>query len=140
MSTKKFKTQYNHKPSKEDLEHNFGPSLTVPDQSLSVSELLRRHRAGLPIDGKKMTFYDDEGNQETMEFPDVRKMDISEIQEMIEKNREYIKELQESVETANLLIREKEQYEKLKAKYKEQEIPFEEVKKDEKPKNNDSKS
>lgn len=69
-------------------EKNTMPSMTVPDQSMSIQEILRRFASGLPVGGAKVAFYDDGENP----MPDPRKMDLAEWQETREN---YIAELKE---------------------------------------------
>lgn len=68
----------------KDYEENNSLSLTIPDQSMSVSEMLERQAKGLPISFNAGTpyFLGDE------EMPDIHKMDLSEIQDL----REFIAE------------------------------------------------
>lgn len=56
------------------------PSLTVPDQTMSIRTLLERYARGLPIGGRVDEYYDED---DTM--PDYRTLDLSEIQELQEE-------------------------------------------------------
>lgn len=49
-------------------EVNKMPSLTVPDQTMSISEIMRRFAAGLPVGGARVPLYeeDDESEENTM--------------------------------------------------------------------------
>lgn len=59
---------------------NFGPSQAVPDQTLSLRELLRRHASGLPLAGNiREPQYDEENVQ--LNFAS---MDLADLQEMAE--------------------------------------------------------
>lgn len=59
-------------------ESNFSPSEAVPDQSLTVRELLRRHSAGTLQDiAHADVFYNDD-------MPDLRGLDIIEKRQMLE--------------------------------------------------------
>lgn len=90
----KFRTQWTGqigKPRVFDLKAQ--PSLTVPDQSMTISEILKRHARGLPImGGKKMIFeavenagFDDD------RLPDLSKMDYAEKEAFLDDiNRELI--------------------------------------------------
>lgn len=96
-----FQTQYNR--TIDDIEAyneiNVGASLTVPDQSLSIREIIARNQAGIPLTGERIAmYYDDE------EMPDLKKMDLSEIHELQQRN-------QATMDRIN-----KELYEKDKAK------------------------
>lgn len=56
------------------------PSMTVPDQTMSIRTILERYSRGLPIGGRTDDYYDEE---DTM--PDYRTLDLSEIQELREE-------------------------------------------------------
>lgn len=68
----KFKTQFNAEPSKGEV--NTQPSQTIPDQSLSVKEIMRRYASGLPLEGQRVPLY--EGEEEAT--PDFANMDLAE--------------------------------------------------------------
>lgn len=65
------------------------PSLTVPDQTMSLKEILSRHARGLPISGKTSPVYD-----ETEEYlPDPTKMDLADRQQYAKQLKEELAEL-----------------------------------------------
>lgn len=88
----------NHYDNKnyDDREVNKGKSLTIPDQSMSVAELMRRYASGLPLAGERVPFYDSDFD---IEVPDLKKLDLAEIQELKEQYATqvefYKKQLQE---------------------------------------------
>lgn len=57
-------------------EKNYQPSLTIPDQTLPLRELIDRFTRGLPVTSFKPVY--DEDNS----LPDPRKMDLAEYNEM----------------------------------------------------------
>lgn len=65
-------------------EVNEGVSLTVPDQTLTVSQILERYTRGLPLGGK-VPIYDEEDT-----LPDVRTLDLAELQELREQYEEEL--------------------------------------------------
>lgn len=71
----KFKTPYNAVPSKGEI--NSDPSMTVPDQSMSVQEIMRRYASGLPLGGQRVPIY--HGEDEFL--PDFDKLDLAEQQQ-----------------------------------------------------------
>lgn len=73
-----FKTTWNAKTFPRDKETSFAPSKTIPDQAMSVKELLVRHTRGLPISGAKVPMYDAE---EDDTLPDFKHMDLAELEE-----------------------------------------------------------
>lgn len=97
-------------------EENDGQSLSIPDQSLTVAQMLERQSKGLPISFNQGTPYylGDE------EMPDVQKMDISEIQDL----KEFIYEKKKAAQEAAVAQRQRKdqaladelaEYRKLKA-------------------------
>lgn len=79
----KFKTQYNATPDKG--EKNTLPSETVPDQSMTVREIMERYARGLPLGGEKFPVYHGENTP-----PDLKRMDLTDIEEMTRKNAQFI--------------------------------------------------
>lgn len=65
-------------------EVNNEPSKTVPDQAMTIDEIISRTQRGLPVTGVKVPMYNetDDGI-----LPDLRKLDISEFHEL--KKRMY---------------------------------------------------
>lgn len=111
-------------------ERNVLPSLTVPDQTMSIQEILERHTRGLGIDQGKVPMY--YGDDEVLDQSDLKKMDLSELQELREANAERLEEMRmELIDKAK-----KKKYEAMRRKIKD-EIEFEEVKKKKEGGNND---
>lgn len=54
----KFRTQYEgHVPT---MEPGGGKSLTLPDQAMSIQEIMRRFAAGMPLEGQRVPLYEGE--------------------------------------------------------------------------------
>lgn len=58
-------------------EVNTMPSMTVPDQCMSLQEILKRFARGLPVDGGRVPLYDEEND-----LPDIRTLDLTERAEL----------------------------------------------------------
>lgn len=71
----RFYNQFN-RPSHTGELNNL-PSKTVPDQTMSIKDILDRHTRGLPIAGGKQPIF--HGEEE--DLPDFKSMDLAEIQE-----------------------------------------------------------
>jgi hypothetical protein len=69
------------------------PSLTVPDMSLSITELLQRQSAGLPLIGKRIPVFDPEDD-----LPDLRTLDLAEIAELKQRYAAEYSEIKSSVD------------------------------------------
>lgn len=81
----KIKTPYNAKEFPVKGESSKLPSMTVPDQSMSVQEILRRYASGLSPLGERVPVYD--GDEEV---PDLKKMDLAEIEQLKKDTSDYI--------------------------------------------------
>lgn len=86
--TSRFKSQWNGVDNsvKRFEPETSGISKTIPDQSMSVQEIMRRFAQGLPLGGEKVPIYD--GDEEYL--PDPKTLDISEIEDMKIANRNEI--------------------------------------------------
>lgn len=74
-----------------DVEENRMPSATVPDQSLTVREILERFTRGLmPPISRELTFSED--------APDLRGLEPWQITEMLHENRSEINALQAEIQ------------------------------------------
>lgn len=81
----KVKNSLNANSFPKNYEKNNGISLTVPDQTMSIRTILERYSRGLPIGGRTDVYYDEED-----EMPDIKSLDLSEIQEMRENAKQTI--------------------------------------------------
>ena len=78
------------------------PSMTVPDQSLTVPELYERMQMGLPPEGEKFPIYD-----EGQPYPNISKMDLTERQQFTKHYEKLINDLltpKEATEEAQKLV------------------------------------
>lgn len=73
-------------------EVNFRPSKTIPDQAMSIQEIMRRYASGLPLSGQRVGFFDAEDP-----LPDTSKMDLVDMQEAREENQQRILDNQEKL-------------------------------------------
>lgn len=115
MKKLNFQTQYNRHKVKGEKTSSI--SKTIPDQSMSVNEIMRRYTNGLPISGGKVPMYEGEES-----MPDLTKMDLADRQALLEAASEEIKDLrQKNTQRKIEATKRREQqlfnkaYEKLKA-------------------------
>ena len=80
----------------KNYETNNEPSLTIPDQTMTIREILTRFSRGLPVD-QKIPIYNESDSDEY--FPDPRYMDLAERQELSEIFREELYQIKESSKT-----------------------------------------
>lgn len=74
---KKFNTILNYKEYKGQV--NKQKSLTVPDQAMSIKQIMERFARGLPIEQFK-PIYDDNIDEDSEYLPDPRTLDLAERQ------------------------------------------------------------
>lgn len=67
------------------------PSATIPDQSLSIREILLRHTSGRPIGNVYTPIYDGEN----YDMPDPRTLDLAERQQLAEEYKAEIADIAE---------------------------------------------
>jgi len=93
-----------------DNEVNNQPSQTVPDQSMSVRELITRYASGLPLGGSKEPIYEGEDGDGI----DPRRLDLAERQELEIQARQELAEIEERLKSKKV--------EKSKSQLTEQQI------------------
>lgn len=93
----------------KDYEVPYGESETVPDQSMSMREILSRYARGLPVSaGMREDAYYDEDSQ----FPDTKGMDLAELQELRMQYSEELNQVKRRIAdaAAKKVFDEKEAY------------------------------
>lgn len=94
-----FKNHFNGYLFPSDNEINAKPSMTVPDQSMSVRELADRFAKGLPlVNGKEPIFTDPD--DELLDGRDIRSYDLAEREEMKRDAQDRIDDHNRRVEMA----------------------------------------
>lgn len=83
----KFQTNYNREQFPKPKEKNSGISKTVPDQSMSIREIMLKHSRGIPME-TKIPKYHEETEIETALGISADKLDISEIHEIMKEATE----------------------------------------------------
>lgn len=87
---KRFRTPFNFEIQ---LEHIEEPSQTVPDQSLSIAEIMKRYATGQPLGGGRDGVY--LGEEDILLDTDLQKMELTDREELLDKTRDYIKNTRE---------------------------------------------
>jgi hypothetical protein len=93
-----------------DNEQNFAPSLTIPDQAMSVREILQRFANGLPLGGSNEPIWEGEDGDGI----DPRRLDLAERQELEIAARQELAEIEERLKSKKV--------EKSTAKLKKEDI------------------
>jgi len=84
------RSQYTNNPT--DYEKNNGISNTIPDDTLSIPEILKRFVKGQPIYAtSRKPYYDSENDFETI--PDLPRMDLTEQADYFEQHAQNLKDL-----------------------------------------------
>lgn len=83
----KVKNSLNAKEFPKNYKKFTQPSLTVPDQSMSIKTILERYARGLPVGGRLDEYYDEEDT-----LPNPLTLDLAERQELADL---YIQEINE---------------------------------------------
>lgn len=99
----KFKTPWNASEFPKDYQIPYGISCTVPDQAMSIQQIMQRFAAGLPVDGERVPFYEGDENtpdEELIGFPDLTKMDLAE-------REQYLKDTQRQLDQLKTQIQQK---------------------------------
>lgn len=68
-----------------------GLSLTIPDRSMSITEIMTRFARGEPLGGRTDVFFDEDN-----EHDDMKDYDLTEIAEMKEEHSKNFRDLQEN--------------------------------------------
>lgn len=103
---------YVHTPKKQVWRK----SITQPNQSMSVREILTKHTQGINMEGKFAEFHSE--NPETQLGIDPRRLDYAEIQELQEKNMENMTNLakeEKKRQIANKQAKEAKENERIEA-------------------------
>jgi hypothetical protein len=89
---KKFKTILDYKEYKGQV--NKQKSLTVPDQAMSIKQIMERFARGLPVEQFK-PLYDDNIDEDSEFLPDPRTMDLADRQMFKENITEHLQNLRQ---------------------------------------------
>lgn len=109
----KFRTKYT--PAQKSTGEVFTkPSQTVPDQTMSVPEILSRYARGLPITMGKVPIYD--GEDDPFNGVNPKTLDLSEIHEIRLQNEKTMKKYEEERKKSDIARHEAE----LRKKWKEE--------------------
>jgi len=93
----KVRNMFNAKEYKDDEVFN-EPSQTVPDQALTIREILKRYASGQPLGGSQEPIYEgDEGDG-----IDPRRLDLAERQELEIAARQELAEIEKRLKSTTI--------------------------------------
>lgn len=87
----KIRHAYNSHEFAKTYEKNTQPGLTVPDQAMTIREIMERYSRGLPLEGERVPVYDGEDEFE----PDLKHMDLADRQAVLEARIDELSSLKE---------------------------------------------
>lgn len=93
MKKKVFMSCLNYDYTKQPRSTTDQPSLTVPDQALTITEIMKRYASGRPINVKNYDEYDGDNTDNVQGIP-LAKLDISEIHDLAEVTRTNLQNLE----------------------------------------------
>jgi hypothetical protein len=105
----KIKNLLNAQDFEKNYEQSTKPSMTIPDQALTVKEILNRFARGIPVE-QHTTMYEDVESPDDF-LPDPRTMDLAERQqfaEMVQEELNHIRSQAQQSETVGLTKTETE--------------------------------
>lgn len=98
MSNKlKFQHEFRLGPEHKDYKSGSIPSLTVPDETLTVKQIMQKHVRGQRIaeEMMKTPVFDDQADFDSHDLSKVEGMDLFEREELMEANKQKIADLKE---------------------------------------------
>lgn len=90
------KTQYNRELHPCNYEINEKPSLTIPDQTMSIRTIIDRYTRGLPVNGQMFQPTFQEG-EEFDPMPDNERLDLHDRMELAQNARQELDEIKEKL-------------------------------------------
>lgn len=96
----KFRNHYNLHEFTPQFEVNTQPSMTVPDMSLSIVDIITKHTAGIPDHLIRTPVY----YGESIYVPDLKTLDLADqtaMQEAAKENMEEIKKMYKKIHDEN---------------------------------------
>lgn len=119
--TNKWKNANNSKPCKGDV--NTKPSKTIPNEALTIPEIMNRYARGLPLEGQRVPVYDEDPENP---MPDLSKMDLIDQHNTVEEAKKELLDIaakyrnEQDRKKQEAYDEYKKKYEELDKKYKEQ--------------------
>lgn len=105
------KNQANYNMFPEKFEESKSPSLTQPNQAMTVLEMIRRHQKGLPIDGNTaIPLFNGEDA-----LPDISDLDLADQQEIIEAVADRLADIKFKISEENKSEQQKKEVSRIEA-------------------------
>lgn len=91
----RFKTNYNANEFRKSYEVNNAPSETVPDQTMTIAQIVERYARGLSYQDYKTPIFD--GEDDILEGVDFKSLDLSEKHDFVDSRRQELRDLTEEI-------------------------------------------
>lgn len=101
------------------------PSMTVPDQSLSIREILERHTSGIGIDGQRVSIFEEDENEAIMGINPYT-LDLVDIQRLKIMTNERIEEIKNQA-VAEIAVKKEQSKERRRLAQEAEEKRFQEA-------------
>jgi len=88
-------------PHPQQRESGFSGTCTVPDQSLTIKQILERHTRGQRIPDKLIGYYDDEQDPLGLDGTNWETLDLSEKYDVMRQQKEKVAALKADFDTQN---------------------------------------
>lgn len=95
----------------KNYEPGGGEDKTIPDQTMSMREILDRYAKGISIGGAKEPIFDEDGNESS--GINVKKLDLVDLQELQMENNRKIKSITNEIKNRKELRKAVEEAEKV---------------------------
>lgn len=89
----KFQTPHDKSTRVKEFQRFTQPSKTIPDQTMSIPELIRRYAQGLPLGAPKVPMYEEDPEQDLLGGVNWNTLDLSEKQNFIKSAQNEIKDI-----------------------------------------------
>lgn len=86
----RMRSRYNFKLEANDMETTKGVSMTVPDETYTVQELLERHQMGLPVGGKVPVYDLEPDEEEGIDMNQFQQLELAEQAEILAQKGDTI--------------------------------------------------
>lgn len=93
----KIKNSINASEFQKNYEINTMPSMTIPDQTMSIRQIVERFAKGLPVDGLREPIWDIDND-----LPDFNTLDLAERQELAQHYQSELENLNKRLKSTNV--------------------------------------
>lgn len=89
-------------------EINTGTSMTIPDQSMTVQEMVDRYNSGLPMRGQRVPIFNGDDP-----LPDISQMDLADAQTVTEAIADQLADVKARIDAAKTTAEKRQELERI---------------------------